>query len=66
MTTNRQTSDQMSEKLLRRRRGTLVEAFGFLLGPQRPGAKRQGWYRFGPIPPGGGLARYGLLLITSN
>ena len=34
--------------------------------PEQSAKVSQGGHYFGPIPPGGGLARYGLLVITNN
>ena len=62
---NCQKSDQISGGLLDRRRRALGEPFGFLLGQADSLRKRRGGHFFGPIPPGGGLARYGLLTITN-
>ena len=50
MILNHQESNQISERLLSRRRGTLVEPFGFLLDPWHSLGKRQGYHGGGIIP----------------
>ena len=45
---------------------SLLASFWALNDPKETARVPQGGHYFAPIPPGGGLARYGLLLITNK